>query len=81
MSESTADFWQEPSINAALRNAAAAKSFCVIFSLPERRGYADAARTSSVNVIGGLNYLLNGSFHFGRGLVVNARPQIADGLF
>jgi len=47
---------------------------------PEGGSYADAALTSSMNLIGGLNYMLNSNFHFGSGLVVNARPQFCDGF-
>ena len=36
MSESADDFPQEPSVNAALKNTAAANSFFVIFSLPRK---------------------------------------------
>ena len=54
------------------------KSFLSFYLSPERRSYADAACASSMNLIGGLNYMLNGHFHFGSCLVVNPRAQIID---
>ncbi len=54
------------------------KAYMSFHLSPEPRGYADGVLTSSMNLIGELNYLLNSNFHFGSGLVVNARTQITD---